>query len=291
MFSVEQLQVFITTVETGSFSAAARRLNKAQSVVSQHIINLEVDCDSVLFDRSGRYPKLTPAGEKLLPHAQALILQHQRLKNSALGLSQNAPSELKIALDEGIPFKKVASITHKLQLAFPNITLEFLSASSLDIIDMLENKQPLTGIIFSELTIPSYLDYECVGSIKFDLYVAKSHPLASQICKSIDTLRLHRQLIIRSRNTHSSSFQLKISPDLCYADNYFLLLELALQGNGWCLLPKHIADESVASGLLVKLPIEFKEMGWLANIDVLQHQQHSHLEAFKMLRDLLRNVL
>lgn len=30
MFSVEQLQAFVTTVETGSFSAAARRLNKAQ---------------------------------------------------------------------------------------------------------------------------------------------------------------------------------------------------------------------------------------------------------------------
>ncbi|WP_054113552.1 LysR family transcriptional regulator [Marinagarivorans algicola] len=290
MFSIEQLQVFITTVETGSFSAAARRLNKAQSVVSQHIINLELDCDATLFDRSGRYPTLTKAGKNLLPHAQALILQHQRLKNSVSGLKQGAPSELKIALDEGIPFKKIANITHELQLEFPYITLEFLSASSLDIIDMLKDKNPLTGIIFSELTIPSYLDYECVGSIKFDLYVAKSHPLASQICKNIDTLRLHRQLIIRSRNTHSSSFQIKISPNLCYADNYFLLLELALQGNGWCLLPKHIADESVESGQLVKLPIEFKEMGWQANVDVLQHQQHSHLDVFKTLRGLLRNI-
>ncbi|HBY84548.1 MAG TPA: LysR family transcriptional regulator [Colwellia sp.] len=291
MFGVEQLEAFIKTVETGSFSSAARSLNKVQSVVSQHVINLEIDCNSQLFDRSGRYPTLTVAGEKLLPHAQAVIDQHQRLINSALALTDNTPKEITIALDEGISFKIIASIISELQDAFPNITLEFLSASSLDIIDMLKNEKALTGIVFSELTIPTYLDFECIGSIKFDLYVAKSHPLANQICKNVDSLRLHRQLLIRSRNTQSSSFQLKVSPNVWYADNYFLLLELALQGNGWCLLPNHIADESVESGQLVKLPLEFEEMGWQANVDVVQHQRHSNLAVFKVLRQSLRNLL
>jgi DNA-binding transcriptional LysR family regulator len=291
MFGVEQLEAFIKTVETGSFSSAARSLNKVQSVVSQHVINLEIDCNSQLFDRSGRYPTLTVAGEKLLPHAQAVIDQHQRLINYALALTDNTPKEITIAVDEGISFKIIASIISKLQDAFPNITLEFLSASSLDIIDMLENEKALTGIVFSELTIPTYLDFECIGSIKFDLYVAKSHPLANQICKNVDSLRLHRQLLIRSRNTQSSSFQLKVSPNVWYADNYFLLLELALQGNGWCLLPNHIADESVESGQLVKLPLEFEEMGWQANVDVVQHQRHSNLAVFKVLRQSLRNLL
>ena len=244
-----------------------------------------------MFDRSGRYPALTEAGEKLLPYAQAVIDQHQRLKNSALSLTDNTPKEITIALDEGISFKLISGIISKLQDEFPNITLEFLSASSPDIIDMLKNEKALTGIFFSELTIPSYLDFECIGSIKFDLYVAKSHPLANQVCKNIDSLRLHRQLLIRSRNTQSSSFQLKLSPNVWYADNYFLLLELALQGNGWCLLPKHIANESVESGQLVKLPLEFEEMGWQANVDVVQHQRHSNLAVFKVLRLLLRNLL
>ncbi|MDG2658926.1 LysR family transcriptional regulator, partial [Vibrio parahaemolyticus] len=44
MFTIEQLQAFIATSETGSFSGAARKLGRAQSVVSQHIINMEVDC-------------------------------------------------------------------------------------------------------------------------------------------------------------------------------------------------------------------------------------------------------
>ena len=286
MFSIEQLQAFVATVETGSFSAAARRLGKVQSVTSQHIINLEIDCNTTLFTRTGRYPKLTDAGKKLLPQAQALLSQHQRLKNSAL-----APTEITIALDEGIPFKTITNTISELEVKYPHITLEFLSASSLDIIDMLSNEQALTGVVFSELAIPNYLDFECIGAVKFDLYIAKSHPLANQMCENIDGLRMYRQLLIRSRNTQTSSFQLKISPDIWYADNYFLLLELVLQGHGWCLLPDHVATESLQNGKLVKLPLEFKEMGWLANVDVLQHQRHSSLEVFKVLRNLLRNIL
>lgn len=291
MFSIEQLQAFLTTVETGSFSAAARRLNKAQSVVSQHIINLEIDCNATLFERAGRYPQLTDIGKKLLPHAMALLNQHQRLANTALTLNDPTPREITIALDEGIPFKTIANTITELQIKYPNVSLEFLTASSLDIIDMLKSEKPLTGIIFSELTIPSYLDYECLGSVKFDLYVAKSHPLAGQVCENMDGLRFHRQLLIRSRNTQTSSFQLKISPDVWYADNYFVLLELAIQGHGWCLLPNHVAVDAVHNNELVKLPLEFENMGWTANVDILQHQRHSGQEVFKVLRNLLRSLL
>jgi DNA-binding transcriptional LysR family regulator len=278
-------------VETGSFSAAARHLGKVQSVTSQHIINLEIDCNATLFTRTGRYPKLTEAGKKLLPQAQALLSQHQRLKNSALALSEKTPTQITIALDEGIPFKAITNTISKLEVKYPHITLEFLSASSLDIIDMISNEQALTGVVFSELAIPNYLDFECIGAVKFDLYIAQSHPLAGQVCQNIDGLRMYRQLLIRSRNTQTSSFQLKISPDIWYADNYFLLLEMVQQGHGWCLLPNHVADESVQNGKLVKLPLEFKEMGWLANVDVLQHQRHSGLDEYKVLRNLLRNIL
>ncbi|MBB1270572.1 LysR family transcriptional regulator [Shewanella sp. SR44-3] len=291
MYSVEQLEAFVATVSTGSFSSAARSLKKAQSVISQHVINLEIDCNSALFDRSGRYPQLTPAGKKLLPHAQVLLSQHQRLRDCAQSLGQGAISELTIGLDEGIPLQKLSNILNELEAKFPTITLEFLTASSIDIIDMIDTERAVTGIIFSELTIPTHIDFESIGSIKFDMYVASAHPLAQQICENLAHLKLHRQLLIRSRNTKSSSFQFAISPDVWYADNYYILLELALQGHGWCLLPNHIANNYVNSGQLVMLPSEFKEIGWQANVDIIQHHRYSHEPVFKQLRHSLRQLL
>ncbi|RUT99399.1 LysR family transcriptional regulator, partial [Mesorhizobium sp. M7A.T.Ca.TU.009.02.1.1] len=38
--TLDQLQIFVTVAEAGSFSAAGRRLNRAQSVISYGIANL-----------------------------------------------------------------------------------------------------------------------------------------------------------------------------------------------------------------------------------------------------------
>src|SRR5712672_4324583 len=60
--SLDQLRTFIAAVDEGSFSAASRKLLRSQSVVSETISNLEEQIGVRLFDRSGRYPKLTAAG-------------------------------------------------------------------------------------------------------------------------------------------------------------------------------------------------------------------------------------
>ena len=71
--SLDQLRTFIAAVDEGSFSPASRRLLRAQSVVSETVGNLEEQIGVVLFDRSGRYPKMTPAGAVLWPmHATSL---------------------------------------------------------------------------------------------------------------------------------------------------------------------------------------------------------------------------
>ncbi|GGP60143.1 LysR family transcriptional regulator [Shewanella saliphila] len=291
MYSIDQLEAFVATAKTGSFSSAARSLNKAQSVVSQHVINLEIDCNAALFDRSGRYPQLTQAGEKLLSHAQVLLAQHQRLRSCAQHLDKPFISELTIGLDEGIPFQKLSSMVNQLEIDFPNTALEFFTASSIDIVDLIDTDRAVTGIIFSELSLPSHIDYESIGSIKFDIYVASAHPLAQQQVNNLANLKLHRQLLMRSRNNKSSDFQLALSPDIWYADNYYVLLELTLQGNGWCLLPNHIANEYVNNGQLVLLPSEFNDMGWHANVDVIQHHRYSLEPMFKQFRHSLRQLL
>ena len=61
----EQLLMFKTVMEAGSFSAAARQLGKVPSAVSMAIANLEIDLNLELFQRSGREPKPTPQAQVL----------------------------------------------------------------------------------------------------------------------------------------------------------------------------------------------------------------------------------
>ena len=58
--TLDQLRVFLTVVDVGSFAGAARKLNRATSVISYSISNLEAQLGVTLFDReSTRKPQLT----------------------------------------------------------------------------------------------------------------------------------------------------------------------------------------------------------------------------------------
>src|SRR3979490_2138098 len=60
--SLDHLRTFIAAADEGSFSAAGRRLRRAQSAVSQTLANLEGQLAVKLFDRSARFPVLTDQG-------------------------------------------------------------------------------------------------------------------------------------------------------------------------------------------------------------------------------------
>ncbi|RBP77914.1 LysR family transcriptional regulator [Marinomonas rhizomae] len=72
MLNTQHLITFKALVETGSFTNTAKQLGLTQPAVSQHIQKLERDLGESLLIRHGRTTDMTPAGEVLLQHIQAL---------------------------------------------------------------------------------------------------------------------------------------------------------------------------------------------------------------------------
>ena len=99
-YSPESLQAFVEAAALGSFSAAARRLRKTQSTVSTAIAHLEADLGVSLFDRSGRYPRLTEAGRQVLGHAQEILAADARLQQLSVRLA--APVEARVVIRTAI---------------------------------------------------------------------------------------------------------------------------------------------------------------------------------------------
>ena len=125
-FSLEQLQAFVTTVETGSFSAVGRRLGKAQSSVSAAVANLEVDLDNVLFSRHSRYPTLTKEGERLLAGAYLILERCEHFFGVAKSLSEGVESRLVLAVDDLYPSEWLARLLDEFDKLFPTVELELL---------------------------------------------------------------------------------------------------------------------------------------------------------------------
>jgi len=71
--TLQQLTYFLTTVEHGSFSAAADALHMAQPSLSEQVRRLEAELGVSLFARTGRRLELTEAGRLLVPHAERTL--------------------------------------------------------------------------------------------------------------------------------------------------------------------------------------------------------------------------
>src|ERR1700755_1471955 len=96
--TLDQLRTFLAAVDEGSFSAAGRKLHRAQSVVSQTLANLEAQLGVKLFDRAARYPLLTDEGKGLVPDAREVADSIDAFKARARAMRQGLEPELAVAM-------------------------------------------------------------------------------------------------------------------------------------------------------------------------------------------------
>ena len=92
------LAIFAKVVEDGSFRGAARRLALSPSVVSHHVRTLEERVGVALLHRSTRRLVLTPAGERLVAEAQAMVASAERGLDQARGLSAIPSGSLRLTI-------------------------------------------------------------------------------------------------------------------------------------------------------------------------------------------------
>src|SRR5947207_14260794 len=97
--TLDQLRTFIAAADEGSFSAAGRKLRRAQSVVSQTLANLEAQLGVKLFERSARYPRLTDEGRSLLAAARSVADDVDQFKARARAMREGLEPELSVAVD------------------------------------------------------------------------------------------------------------------------------------------------------------------------------------------------
>ncbi|MGF1771828.1 LysR family transcriptional regulator [Vibrio wakamikoensis] len=120
MYSVEQLRVFETVVEHGSFSAAARLLRRTQASVSLLMSRLETELGFQVFERSGKKVTLNTAGRTLYTLCQRRSDALRHLTNIAKSLHAKIETEIKIYIDECFPRDSLCEVLEQFHLRFPH---------------------------------------------------------------------------------------------------------------------------------------------------------------------------
>ncbi|MDP5007726.1 MAG: LysR family transcriptional regulator, partial [Glaciimonas sp.] len=117
--SLESLFMFVEAATLGSFSAAARKLHKQQSTISEAIANLEIDLGLILFDRSTRRPTLTEHGKAMLVHAQQVLDASDRLSRSAHKLADGLESRITLVLSDTYQSPRFEAIFTEFEQRYP----------------------------------------------------------------------------------------------------------------------------------------------------------------------------
>jgi len=116
--TIDQLKVFLTIADVGSFAEAGRTLNRSRSVISYSISNLEAQIGLALFERDAKGgPKLTEAGRMVLAEARRTLDIVDGLRAKAKGMRQGLESELRLVLDRLLSAAPAESIRQEDVLA------------------------------------------------------------------------------------------------------------------------------------------------------------------------------
>jgi DNA-binding transcriptional LysR family regulator len=97
MLDLKRLQIFRSVATLRSFSAAGLELSYTQSSVSEAVVTLERELGVTLLDRSSRPVRLTPSGEVVLGHAEALIAQAAAIETELVALTSGDVGRLRLA--------------------------------------------------------------------------------------------------------------------------------------------------------------------------------------------------
>ena len=256
--SLDQLRTFIAAVDEGSFSAASRKLLRAQSVVSETVSNLEDQIGVLLFDRSGRYPKLTPQGAVLLADARSIIAGVDLLKARAKGMAVGLEPELSVVIDVFYPIDAITRVAGEFREQYPGVPLRiYVEALGAAIQPVLDGRCSV-GIVGPLPVLPDTLTFERMPSISFLMVAARNHPLASYKGKiPKEVLAKHTQIVLTDRSELSAGRELGVmSPTTWRLADLFAKHHFILNGLGWGGMPLHAVRKDLDEGRLATLPIE-----------------------------------
>ncbi len=255
--TLEQLRVFLTIVETGSFSAAARKLNRQQSVVSYSVANLEAQLGGLsLFERRTRRPTLTEAGQAILADARQLGLGVDALRARARGLLAGLEAEVAIAVDVMLPTCRLVAALADFREAFPTVNLRLYVEALGSVTRLVLDRVCRVGVSGPMVQEIDGLEQRPVGIVKMLAVAGPMHPLGRSQPVTQAEARSHVQLVLTDRSdlTRGQDFGV-LSPQTWRLADLGAKYALLLQGLGWGSMPEPMVRGDIVAGRLIALDI------------------------------------
>lgn len=253
---LRQLATFAIVVETGSFAAAARRIDTSRSRVSEQITALEADLGTRLLQRSTRQLKLTSEGAEVYEQARRLpdiLNQVEAVAHTAVPSGRVA-----ITMNHDIAHKYVLPVLDRFQALYPEVKLDLmLDDSPVDLISEQIDLGIRIGFPKDDTLIARMLHEE-----SFALFASPEYLARQGTPSTLEALEAHRWVTLL-QTSHDGSLRMRQNDELVEikARDYYrcnsplLAQQMIAQGLGiGALLPTTVKDELAKGALVPVMP-------------------------------------
>ncbi|MEE3912540.1 LysR family transcriptional regulator [Pseudomonas viridiflava] len=252
--SLDLLRSFEAAARLRSFTAAAFELGTTQPAVSQQIKRLEEQLVTRLFDRIYRGIELTEAGEVLFSHVQTGL---QSIESGLVAITDQRQHEvLQVATDFAFASYWLMPRLHRFHKLNPDVDVSLVTSErthsmlrpDIDVAVLFGDgrfKQGESHWLFSEEVFPVCSPQLTAG---------RTLPLPNDVLREFPLLHLRGESnnnwfdwggVFRALDIPQSP-----APGQLRFDNYTLLIQAAIGGQGVAIGWRHLVDELLEQGLL-----------------------------------------
>ena len=251
--TLDQLRILATVVDEGSFSAAARKLQRVQSAVSTAMANLEAQLDVPIWDRTHRAATLTPQGRAVLASARRVLSDVDALRTLASAMGRGIEPAVSLCVDAVFPTEALVDMCRGFAKELPDVELRVDVQTMSVVAQRVLDGAATVGVAQAAAGSPN-LERRALTPIAMIPVVARSHPLASKRGRlSAAQLGEHIQIVLSERAESGLPDHGVLSERTWRVHDLETKRAMLRAGLGWGNLPIHMVRADLAKGRLVRI--------------------------------------
>ena len=247
----DDLEILLTVIDSGGFSAAADSLDIQVARVSRAVSKVEKQLGVTILNRTTRRIELTDEGRQFVESVRLGLLHIHQAEEQLISRGELPAGRLRIDAASPFVFHQLVPLIQSFKQAFPDIQLEITSNEGF--VDLLEKRTDL-AIRIGKLS-DSTLHARPLGKSLLYMVASPEYLAKRGVPKNASDLSSH-QLIGFAGAKVLNRWPLAgidyIEPNLT-ASNGETVRQLTLAGNGIACLSGFMVNEDIVAGRLVPL--------------------------------------
>lgn len=251
--TLDQLRAFVTVIEEGSFSAAARKLKRVQSAISTSMANLESQLNVPIWDRTTKVATLTPQGQAVLAAARRVLAEVDGLRRLTSGMVMGLEASVSLCVDALFPLDALLDLCLAFAKQFPAVDLRIDTQVLSAVSERVLSGSATLGVVTPAGIAPG-LERQVLAPIRMIPVVSPAHPLAEirgRVPKEAFAGAI--QIVLSERSDEGVADQGVLSPRTWRVADLHTKHRMLLAGLGWGNLPEHLVREDLRAKRLVAI--------------------------------------